>query len=280
MRRRLYPRLVEWKNDPRRKPLLLYGARQVGKTYLLKEFGKAEFDNMVYLNCYKNEPLKILFEEDTNVRRILTGLSAIAEQEITPERTLIILDEVQDIPEAVAALKYFCEDAPEICIAAAGSLLGVLNMEGNPFPTGKVNILHLYPMDFIEFLWGIDETKKAELLCRPEAKEEVNLILDGYKDLLRQYYFVGGMPEAVVEFKTSRTPNKVRSIQLEILEGYNADIAKHAGNETQRARMVFESIPAQLSKENKKFIFGALKKGARGSQFELAIQWLVDGTCL
>lgn len=255
---------------------MLYGARQVGKTYILKEFGRNEFENMVYINCYKNPSVETLFAEDKDIRRILIGLSALSGQEIKENKTLIFLDEVQDIPDVVASLKYFEEDAPGIFIVTAGSLLGVLNMEGKPFPTGKVDILHMYPMTFNEFVEALEEYKMSELLCNPEREEIINAMLPKYVELLRQYYFVGGMPEAVAEFVRSRTPEYVRKIQQDILVAYDADIAKHAGKETQRARMVLQSIPSQLAKENKKFIFGAMKKGARAAEYENAIQWLVD----
>ncbi len=276
MKRSLYSSLLEWKASDRRKPLMLYGARQVGKTYLLKEFGRNEFDNLVYINCYLNRAVRTLFSQDKDVSRILLGLSALSGEEIKPGRTLIFLDEVQDIPEVVASLKYFCEDAPDIFIAVAGSLLGVLNMEGYPFPTGKVDILHLYPMTFIEFLYAIGEEQKAALLIGKNHWEVAGSLMAEYIELLRQYYFVGGMPEAVVEFLNSRNPEAVRRVQENIISAYEADIAKHAGNDTQRARLVFQSVPSQLARENKKFIFGALKKGARAGDFEKAIQWLVD----
>lgn len=276
MKRTLYSSLLEWKASDRRKPLMLYGARQVGKTYLLKEFGRNEFDNLVYINCYLNQAVRTLFSQDKDVSRILLGLSALSGEEIKPGRTLIFLDEVQDIPEVVASLKYFCEDAPDIFIAVAGSLLGVLNMEGYPFPTGKVDIFHLYPMTFIEFLYAIGEEQKVALLIGKNHWEVADSLMAEYIELLRQYYFVGGMPEAVVEFLNSRNPEAVRRVQENIISAYEADIAKHAGNDTQRARLVFQSVPSQLARENKKFIFGALKKGARAGDFEKAIQWLVD----
>lgn len=255
---------------------MLYGARQVGKTYILKKFGHNEFDNVVYVNCYKNPAVETLFAEDKDVRRILLGLSALSGEEIQPGKTFVFLDEVQDIPDVVSSLKYFCEDAPEIVVAAAGSLLGVMNMSGRSFPTGKVDILHLYPLSFIEFIEALGEDKLSDLLADSSQRELVNSMHTRYVELLRQYYFVGGMPEAVAEFIRSQTPEHVRKIQLDILAAYDADIAKHAGRETQKARLVFQSIPVQLAKENKKFIFGALKKGARAMEYENAIQWLAD----
>lgn len=255
---------------------MVYGARQVGKTYILKEFGENEFENMVYINCYMNTAVKTLFSEDNDVNRIILGLSALSGKNITPGRTFIFLDEVQDIPEVVASLKYFCEDTPDIHIAVAESLLGVMNMEGYSFPTGKIDIIHMHPMTFDEFLLAVGESKKQELLTMRDSDAIVNSLAPSYIELLRQYYFVGGMPEAVSEFTRSNNPNTVRTIQNAILSAYEADIAKHAAADTQRARMLFQSIPSQLARENKKFIFGAVAKGARAATFDNAIQWLID----
>ncbi len=276
MKRYIYEDLLKWKDAKRRKPLMLYGARQVGKTYILKEFGRNEFEDMIYITCYKNEQLRTLMSLDADISRILLGLSSMTNQEIRPGRTFIFFDEVQEVPEVVAALKYFCEDAPEIHVAAAGSLLGVMNMEEIPFPTGKVDILHLYPMTFDEFLEALGEHSKVELLRRVDSEETVNSLLPSFIELLRQYYFVGGLPEAVLDFIENKSPVSVRNIQRAILSAYDADIAKHAGKDTQKARMIFESVSSQLARENKKFIFGALKKGARASEYEQAIQWLVN----
>jgi hypothetical protein len=276
MERSIYQQLKEWKESKNRKPLMLYGARQVGKTYILKAFGSNEFSNMIYINCYKNQAITKLFSEDKDISRILMGLSALSNETITPGKTLIFLDEVQEVPEVVASLKYFCEDAREIHIAVAGSLLGVLNMEGISFPTGKVDILHMYPMTFMEFLNAKKESHKHLLLEDIKDREVINSLLPSYTDLLRQYYFVGGMPEAVAEFINTSDATAVRNIQHNILTAYEADIAKYAGKDALKARMIFESIPSQLAKENKKFIFGAIKKGARSAEYENAIQWLVD----
>ena len=251
MKRSIYNQLLAWRKSPRRKPLMLYGARQVGKTYILKEFGHSEFENMVYINCYQNPAIQTLFSENMDVKRIMLGLSALSGEEIIPQKTLVFLDEVQDVPDVISSLKYFCEDAPEIVIVTAGSLLGVLNMEGKSFPTGKVDIIHMYPMSFNEFLEAIGEDRMMELLEIPRREELINALIPKYVELLRQYYFVGGMPEAVAAFIESHTPEIVRKIQKDILAAYDADIAKHAGKETQRARLVFQSIPSQLAKENK-----------------------------
>lgn len=255
---------------------MLYGARQVGMTYILREFGKKEFENVIYFNCYKNQAIATLFAQDADVKRILLGLSALSEQPINPQTTLIFIDEVQEIPDVIACLKYFYEDAPEYCVAVAGSLLGVMNMEDISFPTGKVDMLHMYPMTFMEFLRAVVSNQKADLLQAPDQETLVNSLSQSYIELLRQYYFVGGMPEAVMTFLRTKTPKDVREVQNNILKAYDADIVKHTKNDTQRARMIFESIPAQLAKENKKLIFGAMRKGARASEHETAIQWLVD----
>ena len=275
MKREIYKNLLEWKASSNRKPLMLFGARQVGKTYILKEFGHNEFDNMVYVNCYRNPTIEQLFSATIDVKSLLLGLSAISREEIKPERTLIFIDEVQEIPAVVASLKYFCEDAREYCIAVAGSLLGVLDMNGISFPVGKVNMLDMYPMTFPEFMEAMGMEQAKDILFNEEWSIS-NALDSKYIETLRQYYYVGGMPEAVLDFVTKRNPVSVRTIQNEILNAYYADIAKHAGKNSQRCRMVLQSIPAMLAKENKKFIFGALKKGARASDFEVAIQWLVD----
>lgn len=276
MKRSIYPQLLKWKDSPQRKPLMLFGARQVGKTYILKELGLTEFEDMIYINCYKNQAVETLFSDNVDIKSILVGLSALSGVEIKPGKTFVFLDEVQEIPAVVSALKYFYEEVPEIAIAVAGSLLGVMNMEGQSFPTGKVDILKMYPMTFIEFLEAYGENKLADLLKDNSHKDLINSMLPRYTELLREYYFVGGMPEAVAEFIERKTPEYVRKIQKDILMAYEADIAKHAAKDTLKARLIFQSVPAQLAKENKKFIFGAIKKGARAADYENAIQWLVD----
>lgn len=275
MKREIYNQLKQWQLSPNRKPLILYGARQVGKTYILKEFGSREFDNMVYINCYKNDIVAQLFQGDTQTDRILIGLSALAQQEIRPGKTLVFLDEIQEIPPVLSSLKYFCEDKPELHVVVAGSLLGVMNMKGESFPVGKVDIMHLYPMTYEEFLVANGENQLAKLL-HSDDRELTDSLSPKYTEYLRQYYFVGGMPEAVLRFTQNHNPMEVRAIQQNILTAYEADISKHTGEETQRVRMVWQSIPAQLAKENKKFVYGAIRKGARAKDFEVAIQWLID----
>lgn len=275
MERTIYNDLINWKLSETRKPLMLYGARQVGKTYILKKFGENEFENFVYVNCFRNETATKLFTEDKDIKRIVLGLSAMTGTTIIPGKTLIFLDEIQEIPAAVSALKYFCEDMPDLHVVVAGSLLGVMNIEGESFPVGKVNIMHLYPMTFGEFLLAMDKKGLYDMLASHDYVTASSLSAS-YKEMLRQYYFTGGMPEAVQSFSKNRNIKEVRNIQNEILTSYMSDIAKHAGKESQRIRMVWQSIPSQLAKENKKFIFGAVRKGARAADFEIAIQWLVD----
>ena len=275
MERNIYKLLIEWKLSANRKPLVLYGARQVGKTYILKEFGRNEYDNLIYVNCYKNETINTLFDKDKDVHRIVLGLSAYSNQTIVAGKTLIFLDEIQEIPHIISTLKYFQEDMPEMHIVVAGSLLGVMNMEGESFPVGKVNIMNLYPMTFDEFLLAMGKNSLVKTL-QSYDKELIDILGETFTEMLRQYYFVGGMPEAVQLFAESKDVVGVRRVQYELLKAYDTDIAKHAGRETQRIRMVWNSIPSQLARENKKFIYGAVRKGARANDFEVAIQWLID----
>lgn len=279
MERNIYKQLKEWMISANRKPLVLYGARQVGKTYILKEFGRNEYDNLIYVNCYKNNTITTLFDTDKDVHRIIIGLSAYSNQTIIAGKTLIFLDEIQEIPHIISTLKYFQEDMPEMHIVVAGSLLGVMNMEDESFPVGKVNIMNLYPMTFDEFLLAMGKNNLAKLL-QDYNKELIDTFSDTFIEMLRQYYFVGGMPEAVKLFADKKDVVGVRSLQNELLKAYDSDIAKHAGRETQRIRLVWHSIPSQLARENKKFIYGAIRKGARANDFEIAIQWLIDAGLL
>ena len=244
MKRDIYNKLVEWKNSVNRKPLIMYGARQVGKTYILKKFGEQEFENMAYINCYKNEMITQLFEGDVDINRILIGLSAFAKQTITPGKTLVFLDEIQEIPPVLSSLKYFCENKQDLHIVVAGSLLGVMNMKNESFPVGKVDIMHLFPMTYTEFLYANEETLLVDVL-----KSNDTMLIDSlatkFIEYLRQYYFVGGMPEAVLNFTQNHDPITVRKIQQDILDAYNADISKHTDKETQRVRMVWQSVPSQ-----------------------------------
>lgn len=276
MERFVYQQLIDWKALAGRKPLVLNGARQVGKTWLLKEFASKEYAKMAYVVCRKNPIVKEIFSVDFNMDRILRALRALTGVDITPGDTLIILDEVQDVPEALEALKYFREDAPDYHIAVAGSLLGLSIHAGISYPVGQVNTINVYPMNFEEFLLAKGE-KQMLLLLSTRDFSTINLLHNKYTDLLRQYFYVGGMPEAVQEYVNTDGLLSVRKIQLEILKGYDMDFSKHApADEVERIRMVWQTIPAQLFRENKKFIFGAVRKGARAKDFEVAIQWLCD----
>ena len=275
MRRKLYNSLIEWKNDPDRKPLVLEGARQVGKTWLLKEFGKKEYENMVYVNCADESFAQSLFLRNLKPDRIVRDIVANTKQRIVAGKTLIVFDEIQEAPNGIASLKYFCEDAPEQHVIAAGSLLGVVHHPGESYPVGKVNILRLYPMSFEEFLWARGYDKLSEMLTECDW-ESIDVLGSTLEDLLRQYFYVGGMPEVVQNWATKEDVLNVRKIQNRIIASYANDISKHAGAEAERIRMVWNSIPSQLAKENKKFIYGAVRKGSRAKDFEVAIQWLVD----
>ncbi|MCC8118701.1 MAG: ATP-binding protein [Bacteroidales bacterium] len=272
MQRTLYNELVKWKNSPQRKPMILEGARQVGKTYLAKELGQNEYANMAYVNFYNNPAVAQLFR-DFDMSRILLELSAYSGETITPGQTLIFLDEVQEVDNGIASLKYFCENIPEYHVIAAGSLLGVMNKEGESYPVGKVNTLRLFPMTFEEFLLALGKTELLKCLEQPSSWVSPT-IHESMITLLRHYYFVGGMPEVVNAFVQRNDANEVRSLQKEILMAYDRDFAKHAKSETQKIRMVWNSIPAQLAKENKKFIFGAVRKGGRAATFDNALEWL------
>lgn len=275
MKRSAYNELLNWKESKLRKPLVLKGARQIGKTWLLKEFGKREYKQLAYVNC-DNEPLAASLFTDYNIDRIVRTVEVITKVKVTPGETLIVFDEIQEQPKGLAALKYFCENAREYHVAVAGSLLGITLHQNSSFPVGKVDLINLYPMTFEEFLWAMDEEALAKLLLTKDW-----LLVEGlhtkYIDLLRQYYYVGGMPEAVLAYTQKVGLEEVRKIQLAILTAYRSDFSKHAPlREVQRINMVFQSIPAQLAKENKKFIYGAVKKGGRSTEFEIAIQWLID----
>lgn len=276
MERFVYQQLIDWKDSQGRKPLVLNGARQVGKTWLLKEFAQREYAKMAYVVCRKNPVVKEIFSVDFNTERILRALRALTGVDITPGDTLVILDEVQDVPEAIEALKYFREDAPDYHIAVAGSLLGLSIHAGTSYPVGQVNTINVYPMNFEEFLLAKGEEQMQRLLDSRDF-QTISLLHEKYTDLLRQYFYVGGMPEAVQEYINTEGLQSVRRIHREILKGYDMDFSKHApADEVERIRMVWQTIPAQLFRENKKFIYGAVRKGARAKDFEIAIQWLCD----
>ena len=276
MKRNVLSKLIDWKNKKNRKPLILNGARQVGKTYILREFGSQCYEKMAYVNCDKNKMLEKIFSQDYNISRILLSLSAILHVNIEPGNTLIIFDEIQESPTVLNSLKYFCEDAPQYHVAVAGSLLGISLHNNTSFPVGKVDMIKMYPMTFDEFLMAIGEQPLVDILATKDFSIIDSLSIR-FIDCLRQYYYVGGMPAAVAEFASTKNIEEVRNIQKQILFDYRRYFSKHApSQEVPRINMVWDSIPAQLAKENKKFIFGALKKGARASEFEIAIQWLLD----
>ena len=276
MERYVMNKLVEWKNKPGRKPLLLKGARQVGKTWLMKEFGKRHFKYTAYINFDNNDKMLEVFEMDYNIERILMAINIETGVKIMPQETLIIFDEIQENPRALAALKYFYENAPEYAVVAAGSLLGVAIHKGVSFPVGKVDTIGVHPMNFREFLLAVGEEGLVELIDKQETALMASF-RDKYADWLKKYHYIGGMPEVVSYFVQTKDFSEVRYLQKRILEMYESDFSKHTTeNELPRIRMVWNSIPMQLAKENKKFFFGKIKEGARAKDFELAIEWLQD----
>lgn len=276
MQRNILGELIRWKESANRKPLILNGARQVGKTYILQEFGKLYYKEVAYLNCDRNEVLRQIFAQDYDTVRIIRSLSALLHIHITSGHTLIIFDEIQENPIILNSLKYFYENAPEYHIAVAGSLLGI-SLHGNvSFPVGKVDMIRMFPMTFDEFLLALGQESLVELL-RLGDYSLIDSLSVKFIDFLRQYYFVGGMPAAVLEYAETGNLQTVRAIQQQILFDYRRDFSKHAPTtEVPRINMVWDSIPSQLAKENKKFIYGAIRKGARAAEFEIAIQWLMD----
>ncbi|MGN0325760.1 MAG: ATP-binding protein [Lachnospiraceae bacterium] len=276
MERYAMKQLEKWYNRKNRKPLILKGARQVGKTWLMKEFGRTHFKYTAYVNFDNNKNMSSVFDDDYDIDRILMAINIETGVKIYPEETLIIFDEIQENPKAIASLKYFCEEAPEYAVIAAGSLLGVAIHKGVSFPVGKVDTLELNPLSFREFLLAIGEDGLVSLI------DEMNIPLieifrEKYIDWLKKYYYIGGMPEVVSSFVAEKDFTEVRRLQKRIVEMYEADFSKHtAANELPRIRMVWNSIPMQLAKENKKFFFGKIKEGARAKDFEIAIEWLLD----
>ena len=276
MKRYAMQELMDWKNRPDRIPLIIRGARQVGKTWLTKEFGKREFSSVAYINFDNNERMESLFRGNYDIDRLVAGLQIESGVSICSKNTLLIFDEIQEVPRAIASLKYFRENASEYSIIAAGSLLGVALHEGTSFPVGKVDFMDLYPMSYLEFLEAMGKEDLVKLLNAGDW-ELICAFKSTYIDLLKQYYFIGGMPEAVNAFVTRKDYNEVRRIQNRLLVSYEQDFSKHAPNESvPRIRMLWDSVPAQLAKENKKFIYGLIRQGARAKEFELAMQWLLD----
>lgn len=269
-------KLWKWKESSRRKPLIIEGARQVGKTWLMKEFGKQAYADTIYVNFDSNSGMAGLFGTDLDPERLIMGLELYAGRKIDPANTLLLFDEVQEVPRALASLKYFCENAPQYHIICAGSLLGIALHEGTSFPVGKVDFLKLYPLSFREFLMATGRERFADLLEKQDFK-----LLTGFKqiyiDALKCYYFVGGMPEVVQCFAENKDFKEVRDIQKRILAAYEQDFSKHAPNEmVPKIRMIWNSIPSQLARENKKFLYGLVREGGRAKEYETAILWLTD----
>lgn len=276
MYRQAIEQLIKWKNEPNHKPLIIEGARQVGKTYLMKAFGKEYYEDTVYINFDHNETMERLFQPDLDVHRIITGLEIYSGKRISEGDVLLIFDEVQEVPNALAALKYFNENAPGIDLLCAGSMLGIALHEGTSFPVGKVEFLKLSPMSFAEFLKAHGDENILNLI-KSHDSSMLSIFANKISELLKQYFFVGGMPEVVLEFCDTGDFDKVRIIQHRIIAAYEQDFSKHAPNEmVPRIRYVWESIPSQLSRENKKFVYGLVREGARAREYESAIMWLSD----
>ena len=269
-------KLKRWKAKETPKPLIIRGARQVGKTWLMKEFGRSAYENTVYIGFENNRQMKELFSGDMAIDRIVTGLELYAGRKIVPENTLLVFDEIQEVPSALTSLKYFNENAPQYQIVCAGSLLGVALHPGTSFPVGKVEFLDLFPLSFSEFMTAMGKERFAELLQNGDFELATTFKYE-FIDLLKHYYYIGGMLEAVASFAENRDFNEVREIQRRILDAYEQDFSKHAPNEiVPRIRMLWDSIPAQLTKENKKFVYGVIKEGARAKEYEMAMLWLAD----
>ncbi len=268
--------LYKWKSNKNKKPLIIRGARQVGKTWLMREFGNSAYEEMVYINFDNNTQMRDLFSMDMSIERITMGIELYTGHKIDPSYTLLIFDEIQEVPQALSALKYFNELAPQYQIICAGSLLGIALHGGTSFPVGKVEFLNLYPLSFNEFIRAMGKEHFLKLLEEKDF-EMATTFRQEYIDLLKQYYYVGGMPEVVQIFSENKDFNEARRIQERILDAYEQDFSKHAPNDVvPRIRMIWNSIPAQLTKENKKFIYGILKEGARAKDFEIALMWLAD----
>ena len=277
MQRDIIQKLIEWKDSKRRKPLILTGVRQCGKTYLLKEFGSEYFDNFCYINFESAGKYSAIFEYDYDVKRILREIELAENVKIIAGKTLLIFDEIQECPKAITSLKYFCENLQELHLVCAGSLLGVaIKKENISFPVGKVNRMQLYPMSFKEYLQAVGEGKYIELFNDWNINREIpELYTVPLERHLKNYYIVGGMPEAVKEFAESGDYAEVAKIQDEILSDYSDDFSKHAPiSEIEKIRMIWDSIPKQLAKENNKFVFSHVKEGKRAHELEAALQWL------
>ncbi len=278
MERRLFAQLEAWKSKAKRKPLILMGARQVGKTFLLQQFAREKYHNFIYLNFENTPNLKKLFTETLKPLDLLQNIGIESNVPIHPEKTLIILDEIQECPQALNSLKYFCELANEYHICAAGSLLGVKLINTQGFPVGKVDFLHLYPLGFFEFLQAVGEQELYEYLEHYQSITPLSMFLhDKLLRLFKVYLFVGGMPEAVVHYIDSKNFQEIRNIHQAILQAYSLDFSKHSPkDQLMKINQIWNSIPGQLSKENRKFIYSVIRSGARAREYELALQWLLE----
>jgi predicted AAA+ superfamily ATPase len=276
VKRILYKKLTDWKNNPKRKPLLLQGARQVGKTYLIKEFAKNEYENLVYLNFEENKGLKSLFVQSLNAKTIIENIELYIGRKISFHNSIIFFDEIQIVPDALTSLKYFNEQLPEYHVISAGSLLGVSVGKQQSFPVGKVNFLNLYPMSFLEYLYAFDEDLLIEKLLKMNNVEMLpEIIHEKLIKYLMKYLFLGGMPEVLQTYLDTKDINLARKIQEEILEAYKRDFSKYTDrNQAIKTSELWLSIPYQLSKENKKFKYKDVRKNARASNFEQTIEWL------
>ena len=277
MYRKITNSLLEWKNKVNRKPLIIQGARQVGKTWAMLNFGRENFAKVAYINFDNNQKMKELFSYDYDIERLILGLKIESGVDIQAEDTLIIFDEVQEVPQALSSLKYFYEKAPNFYIIAAGSLLGISLHQNVSFPVGKVEFLKLYPLDFQEFLLALNKENLVDLILNKNW-ELVNSFKETYIHLLKLYYFIGGMPEVVQCFIETQNLDVIVEIQKNLLMAYEQDFSKHIqdGQTVQRIRAIWNELPSQLAKENKKFIYSQLQKGARAKDYELALQWLKD----
>lgn len=276
MQRTAILKLKEWKESKNHKPIIIEGARQVGKTWLMKEFGKQYYEQVVYLHFDNNQKLTALFENDYEIPRLIESFEILSGIKINPDNTLIIFDEIQECPRALTSLKYFYENAPEYDIIAAGSLLGLMHHEGTGFPVGKVSFLNLYPMNFFEFARALGEEKLIELIEKKDF-QMITVFKNDFEKLVKMYCYIGGMPEVVQNFVDNRNYKKVREIQKNILASYENDFSKHVSSNTvEKIRMLWRVIPSQLAKENKKFIYNVIKTGARAKEYELALLWLKD----
>ena len=276
MQRYALKHLIDWKNKKNHKPLVIQGARQVGKTWLMQEFGKKYYEQVAYINFDVDVKSREIFDVDYDTERLIMDIGLATKTKINAENTLIIFDEIQECPRALTSLKYFRENAPQYDIIVAGSLLGVACHEGTGFPVGKVSFMNLFPLSFEEFLLAMGEERFVELLNKKDFKT-IKLFNNKYEKLLKQYCYVGGMPEIVQDFVENKDFESVRNLQKEILSAYEEDFTKHIPTNTvAKIRLLWKSIPAQLSKENKKFIYGAAKEGARARDFEAALSWLIN----